>query len=63
MGLVIEKERKKRQEDCGVFQTSTWDSECPATTCYYVHNILSLKVKKKNERVEAEGLPETQQQE
>lgn len=47
MGLVIEKERKKRQEDCGVFQTSTWASECPATTCYYVHNILSLKIKKK----------------
>lgn len=42
MGLVIEKERKKRQ-DCGVFQTSTWASDCPATTCYYVHNILSKK--------------------
>lgn len=47
MGLVIEKERKKRQEDCGVFQTSTWASECPATTFYYVHNIFSLKIKKK----------------
>lgn len=46
MGLVIEKERKKRQ-DCGVFQASTWASECLATTCYYVHNILSLKIKKK----------------
>lgn len=37
MGLVIEKERKKRQ-DCGVFQTITWASDCPATTGHYVHN-------------------------